>query len=87
MAEEACWTSRTGWTVRKKAFLLKPGERFVFDEDLGGEGDVVTVEYTVDLWGTIEIQTEELKETVDLDMNTWVTMAPEEEESGGPDGA
>jgi hypothetical protein len=66
------------WVVRKLASELKPGDRFVFDEDLGGEGDVVTVESATDVWGTIEVQTEELKDTVDIDMNTFVTMDTEE---------
>jgi hypothetical protein len=47
------------WTVRKRANLLEPGEKFVFDRDLGGEGEVVTVKAVGNYFGTTAITTED----------------------------
>lgn len=67
------------WTVRKTAHELRPGERFVFAKDLGGEGDVVTVEsVSADMFGTTEVETEELDFTLNLGTKQWVTIAPAE---------
>jgi hypothetical protein len=67
--------SESEWTVRKIASLLRPGERFVFADDLGGEGQTLTVESTANSFGTIEVATEELDFTVDLGSRQMVTMA------------
>lgn len=67
------------WTVRKAAHQLQPGDRFILDEELGGEGETLTVESAAGFYGTVEIQTEELDFTIDLQASTFVTMA------GGPD--
>jgi hypothetical protein len=66
------------WTVRKVASELRPGDRFVFSDDLGGEGEVVTVEAAANLLGTVEVQTEELDFDLDLGERQMVTMAPPE---------
>jgi len=69
------------WTVRKRAELLRPGDRFIFSDDLGGEGEVVTVESrSANMFGTIEVQTEELDFTLDLGNTQFVTVATEEED-------
>lgn len=71
------------WIVRKAAGLLKPGERFVFSEDLGGEGQVLTVTaVSADMFGDTEIATEELDFDLDVRTKQWVTMAREEEQDG-----
>lgn len=71
----------SGWLVRKVADDLMPGDRFIFAEDLGGEGEVVTVESrSANMFGTIEVDTEELDFSIDLGDRQMVTMATEEEE-------
>lgn len=72
------------WTVKKAARALRPGDRFIFADDLGGEGEVVTVESAANLFGTVEVQTEELDFTIDLNFNQVVTMAPPEEDDEPP---
>jgi hypothetical protein len=49
-----------GWQVRKTADALTPGDRIIFSEEMGGEGEVLTVEGISNSFGTIEIATEEL---------------------------
>lgn len=69
------------WLVRKAAGLLKPGEKFIFADDLGGEGEVLTVmAISADMFGTTEVEVEELDFTLDLSTKGWVTMAGEDEE-------
>lgn len=69
------------WAVRKSVRLLRPGERFVFAEELGGEGEVLTVRWvSADMFGSTEIGTEELDFDLDVTSKTWVTMAPGEDE-------
>lgn len=71
----------TDWNVRKVADQLRPGDRFIFADELGGEGEVVTVEArSANMFGTIEVQTEEIDSTLLLGDRQMVTMAPEEEE-------
>lgn len=64
------------WTVRKRADLLVPGDRFIFAEELGGEGEVLTVESAGKAFGDVEIQTEEIDFCIDLSDTTMVTLAP-----------
>lgn len=69
------------WLVRKAAGLLKPGEQFIFADDLGGEGETVTVVAVgPDMFGTTEIEVEELDCTIETLTKQWVTMAGDEEE-------
>jgi hypothetical protein len=69
------------WLVRKVADALVPGDRFIFSDDLGGEGEVVTVESrSANMFGTIEVDTEELDFSLNLGDRQMVTMATEEEE-------
>lgn len=63
------------WQVRKTARVLESGDRIIFSDDLGGEGEVLTVESATNLMGTMAVETEELDFTLDLDQSTMVTMA------------
>lgn len=69
------------WTVLKAAYALRPGDRFIFSDNLGGEGEVLTVESIANSFGTIEVATEELDFTLDVGDKTMVTMSLE----GGDD--
>lgn len=72
--------STEDWVVRKAAGLLKPGEQFIFSDDLGGEGQTLTVEsVSADMFGTTEIAVEELDFTLDLSTKQWVTVTTSEE--------
>lgn len=67
------------WTVLKTADSLRPGDRFIFGPEIGGEGEVVTVESAANLFGTVEVQTEELDFTIDLVSIQPVMMAEDED--------
>lgn len=67
-----------GWVVRLAVDELRPGTRFYFDEEFGGEGDVVTVESQATLFGTIEVWTEERDLPLEFQHGQWVTLASEE---------
>jgi hypothetical protein len=68
------------WLVRKVAQELRPGERFVFTEAIGGEGQTLTVTaVSADMFGTTEVEVKELDCTIDLGTRQWVTMAPDVE--------
>jgi hypothetical protein len=60
--------------------MLRPGDRLIFSEEMGGEGEVLTVEGTANSFGTIEIAVEELDFTIDAEFNQMVTLAKEEDE-------
>lgn len=66
--------------VSKPAKEMRSGDRFIFAEDIGGEGEVVTVVALVDTFGTIAIETEELDFDVEVLAHQWLQIAPEEEE-------
>src|SRR4029453_13729730 len=65
------------WIIRKAASGLRPGGRFVFSDDIGGDGDVVTVESAASMFGTVEVRTEELDFTLNLVAGTLVTLNAE----------
>ena len=68
------------WTVRKSVRLLREGDRFIFAEELGGEGEVLTVTgISADMFGDTEVYTEELDFNLDVSSTQMVTMATEEE--------
>jgi hypothetical protein len=69
------------WKVVKAADSLRPGDRFIFGDDMGGEGEVLTVEGTADSFGTIEIATEEKDFTIEANFNQMITLATEKEEA------
>ena len=66
------------WADLKTADALRPGDRFVFGPEIGGEGEVLTVKSAVNLFGTVEVTTEELDFTIDLINIQPVVMAKEE---------
>lgn len=68
------------WTVRKFADSLRPGDRFIFGDEIGGEGEVVTVESIANYFGTTEVQTEEMDFTIDVISSQPMRMAPPDEE-------
>lgn len=66
--------------VSQPASQLRQGDRFIFAEDIGGEGEAVTVVSTVDTFGTIAIETEELDFDIEVLAHQWMQIAPKEEE-------
>lgn len=67
------------WTVRKRAGALLTGDRFIFSEDLGGEGQALTVNHILTAFGTVEIHTDELDFSVDTTQHTMVMLAGEDD--------
>jgi hypothetical protein len=46
--------------VEVSVLSLAPGMRFVFDEEFGGEGDIVTVaQYPMEAFGLVDVPVEE----------------------------
>jgi hypothetical protein len=69
--------------VSKPASQLRPGDRFIFTEEMGGEGEVLTVKGVgADTFGTMEIETEELDFNLDVLTHQWMQIAPEEDVRG-----
>jgi hypothetical protein len=69
--------------VSKPASQLRPGDRFIFDEEMGGEGEVLTVKaVSPDMFGIMELETEELDFNLDVVPYQWMQIAPEEDEDG-----
>jgi hypothetical protein len=66
------------WAIRKRADQLRPGDRFIFDDSLGGEGAILTVESINPYYGTVEVWTEEEGYSIGMTDKTFVTIAPEE---------
>lgn len=64
----------------KFANELRTGDRFIFAEELGGEGEVVTVDSSVTYYGTTMIGTEELDFTIELVGAQPVTVLGKEEQ-------
>jgi preprotein translocase subunit YajC len=73
-----------GWQMQKTADELKPGDKIIFAENLGGEGEVLTVESTASSFGTVEVATEEKDFTIELNYNTWVNIDLTEDEDENP---
>lgn len=68
------------WTVARRADMLRPGDRFIFGADLGGEGEVLTVAGpAVNHLGTWTLATEELDFDLEMIGPPFVTMAPRED--------
>lgn len=67
------------WTVRKTVENLKAGDRIIFDEEFGGEGEVVTAEGpAMNLMGTRVLNVEELDFPLEFATNAWVKIAAED---------
>lgn len=65
----------SGWIVRLTATELSPGHRFVFAEEFGGEGEILTVESQVCLFGLVEVWTEEIDFPINFLRGQMVTLA------------
>lgn len=62
------------WTVRKRAGLVRQGDRFIFASDLGGEGETVTVA-AVAMWGgVVSFMVEEQDATIEATARTMLTL-------------
>lgn len=48
------------WDGRKPAGQMQPGDRFIFSDSMGGEGEVLTVVSIDEFAGIVDIATEEL---------------------------
>lgn len=63
------------WTVRKGVDHLKAGDRFIFADDLGGEGQTLTALGPANNeLGTRLVGTEELDFDLEFYGNAWVTL-------------
>jgi len=62
------------WLVKKRADTLRPGDRMIFSDDMGGEGETVTVEGVASYFGSTEIETLEYDFTIDTLSNYMVTI-------------
>lgn len=69
------------WNVVKAADSLCPGDRIIFGEEIGGENEVVTVEWVASTYGSTAIDTEELDFSIDVLSSQPIRLAPPEEES------
>lgn len=66
--------------VSKPANQMRPGDRFIFTEEMGGEGEVFTVTGVgADMFGSMEIEVEEVDFLIDVLTHQWMQIAPEEE--------
>ena len=69
------------WVVRKTAQALRPGDRFIFTEEMGGEGEALTVvAVSADMFGIMEIEVEEFDWTIDVVPYQMLTIDVEKEE-------
>lgn len=68
-----------GWTVRLAVTELRGGNRFYFDDEFGGEGDIVTVESQHDFFGTVEVWTVEYDFALEFQRGQMVTLAADQE--------
>jgi hypothetical protein len=66
------------WRVQKPARELTAGDRIIFSDEMGGEGEVVTVESATNLLGSIAIHTEELDFGIVAQPHQWINIAVEE---------
>ena len=66
------------WAVFKRADQLRPGDRIIFADKLGGEGQVLTVEGTASYFGTLEIAVEEEDYTIDVQTTTMIEVESNE---------
>lgn len=64
----------TNWDVRTLAVRLEVGDRFVFAEDLGGQGEVLTVASRRYNREIVVVSTEELDHTIEIHERTFVTL-------------
>ena len=65
--------ARSGWNVQIRADKLTPGMQFVFEDQIGGEGEVLTVTGIGIYFGTVSISVEE--EDFDIDVTTTTMLS------------
>lgn len=68
------------FTVRKRADQLREGDQFIFDEEMGGEGEVVTVVEIGVMYGLVQVETQELDFDLEMLDRTMVSIQASEEE-------
>lgn len=61
-------------TVRKRADRIRPGDRFVFGPDMGGEGEILTATDVAVEYGIVSIWTEERDFAIETTDRRFVTM-------------
>lgn len=61
--------------MRKLAHTLKAGDRIIFTEDIGGEGETLTVDAIFSIMGTVGISTEECDFAINTQPDQWITIA------------
>ena len=61
-------------TVRKRADQIRPGDRFVFGPDLGGEGEILTATDVAVEYGIVSIWVEERDFAIETTDRRFVTM-------------
>jgi hypothetical protein len=76
-----------GWQMQKTADALKPGDRIIFSEAMGGEGQVLTVDTIANYFGTVDITTLELDFDLSASENQWISidLTEDEEDPAAPE--
>jgi hydrogenase maturation factor HypE len=69
-----------GWQMQKTADALVPGDKIIFTEAMGGEGEVLTVESIANYFGTVDITTEELDFDLSASAKQWISIDLTEED-------
>lgn len=67
------------WHVKKAARSLVPGDKFIFDPEYGGEGEIVTVTGTGKWFGSIGVNTVELDFELTFTDKAMLTMVVDDE--------
>lgn len=68
------------WTVTRSVDSIEPGDRFIFDPEFGGEGEVLTAAGRANnLMGTRVLAVEELDFDLEFHGPTFLRMAPKED--------
>lgn len=71
--------------VKVRADTLTPGQRIVFSEEFGGEGEVVTVAGTGHSFGTVAVNTEELDFELMFNASAMVEVKADQEQEDSND--
>jgi hypothetical protein len=67
------------WVVKKAAKSLVPGDKFIFDPEFGGEGEVVTVTGAGKWFGSVGVNTVEVDFELAFTAETMLTMVTGDE--------
>jgi len=71
------------WQMHKRPDALKPGDRIIFSDAMGGEGETVTVECVTAFMGDVVIHTEELDFGLGVVASQMIEIDLTEEEEDG----